>query len=189
MINNISDIEIINSINHGNKNDFKLLVDRYKLKAFSLLFRMLKNKEEAEEVLQDSFVKAFYSLPYFRSESKFSTWFYKIVYNTCLSHLSKQKRRAELELIIEDDNLLGNNDENILGTLEKSEGDIYKYIDLLPIKYSLILILFYIDELSISEISNALSITASNVKVILHRARTELKSILDKHNFKQVSNG
>jgi len=183
----LSDNEIIKSVNCGNKHNYKLLVDRYKAKAFSLLFRMLKNKEEAEEVLQDSFIKAYFALPDFKYESKFSTWFYKIVYNSCLSHLSKLKRRQELEYIsIDYENEFGKQDENILVNLEKTNLQLYQYIDMLPIKYSLILILFYIDELSINEISTTLNLSVSNTKVHLHRARTLLKNILEKHHFKEV---
>ncbi len=189
-MNTLTDYEIITSVINGKKQNYKLLVDRYKTKAFSLLLRMLKNKEEAEEVLQDSFIKAYYALPNFKNDSKFSTWFYKIVYNSCLSHLSKLKRRSELEYVSVDSEIeYGKNDEFILGNLEDSNDKLYKYIDLLPIKYSLILILFYIDELSINEISATLNLSVSNTKVLLHRARTDLRNILEKHNFKQVIYG
>ncbi|HPN39420.1 MAG TPA: sigma-70 family RNA polymerase sigma factor [Melioribacteraceae bacterium] len=189
-MNTLSDLEIIESVLSGKKHNYKLLVDRYKTKAFSLLIRMLKNKEEAEEVLQDSFIKAYYALANFNNNSKFSTWFYKIVYNSCLSHLSKLKRRSELEYVsIETEVEYGKNDETILSNLEDYKEELYKYIDLLPIKYSLILILFYIDELSINEISSTLNLSVSNTKVLLHRARTDLKNILEKHHFKQVIYG
>ena len=78
---NLTDIEIIESVQKGNAADFAILVDRYKNKAFSMLKRMLKNEQEAEEVLQDCFLKSFQSLNSFRGDAKFSTWFYKITYN------------------------------------------------------------------------------------------------------------
>ena len=74
----LSDREIVDSVKKGNHSDYAILIDRYKNKAFSMLTRMLKNKMEAEEVLQDSFLKAFNGLKDFKGESKFSTWFYKI---------------------------------------------------------------------------------------------------------------
>ncbi len=90
---NLSDLEIIESVLRGNHSDFSLLINRYKNKAFSLLKRMLKNEMEAEEVLQDCFLKAFNGLKSFKQESKFSTWFYRIVYNSALTRLSSSKKK------------------------------------------------------------------------------------------------
>jgi RNA polymerase sigma factor (sigma-70 family) len=90
---NISDSEVIESVRKGNQADYSIIVNRYKNKAFSLLKRMLKNEFDAEEVLQDCFMKAFKSLNSFKGESKFSTWFYRIVYNTALTKLSSKKER------------------------------------------------------------------------------------------------
>jgi len=93
---NITDQEVIESVKKGNQADYSIIVDRYKNKAFSLLRRMLKNDFDAEEVLQDCFLKAYNSLNSFKGESKFSTWFYRIVYNTALTKLSSKKRKTEL---------------------------------------------------------------------------------------------
>ena len=93
VMKHLSDIEIIESIKRGNAADFSLLVNRYKDKAFSLLKRLLKNEMDAEEVLQDCFLKAFNSLKDFRQEAKFSTWFYRIVYNTGLTTIASQKKK------------------------------------------------------------------------------------------------
>ena len=71
----LSDIDIIESVKKGNQSDYALLVDRYKDKAFSLVKSIVKNEMEAEEILQDCFMKAYNSLKKFRGESKFSTWF------------------------------------------------------------------------------------------------------------------
>jgi RNA polymerase sigma factor (sigma-70 family) len=95
---NISDFDVIESVIRGNSADFSILIDRYKNKAFSMLRRMLKNEFDAEEVLQDCFLKAFNSLSSFKQESKFSTWFYRIVYNTALTRLSSKKRKIENEM-------------------------------------------------------------------------------------------
>ncbi|MCW8960778.1 MAG: sigma-70 family RNA polymerase sigma factor, partial [Ignavibacteriaceae bacterium] len=95
---NLSDQEIIESVRKGNDSDYSIIVDRYKNKAFSMLKRMLKNEFDAEEVLQDCFLKAFNSLNTFKGEAKFSTWFYRIVYNTTLTKLSSKKRKTETEM-------------------------------------------------------------------------------------------
>lgn len=184
MIKKKEDIEIIESIIKGNSEDYRLLVDRYKDRAFSMLNRMLKNEFEAEEVLQDSFLKAYNGLKSFKKEAKFSTWFYKIVYNTCVSVLNSKTKRNEKDFISIDESFeIGIIDHQFdFESIDKSQ-IIYKYLDLLPIRSSLVLILFYIDGLKINEISDVLNLSVSNVKIILHRARNELKEIMIKNNF------
>ncbi|MFZ5947553.1 MAG: RNA polymerase sigma factor [Stygiobacter sp.] len=183
---NLSDIEIIESIKRGNVSDFSLLVDRYKDRTFSLLKRMLKNEMDAEEVMQDSFLKAYKYLSNFKGESQFSTWFYKISYNNALTLLSSKNKRLEANFISFDEEFdLGNIDNEIYSTTESASQFILKMIDKLPIKNAVILILYYIDGLSLNEISQVLGISLVNVKVILHRSRITLKDLLLKHNYKE----
>ena len=92
---NIEDQHYINLILNGNPNAFATLVDRYKNMVYTLALKMLTNKEEAEEIAQDTFVKAYHSLNKFKGESKFSTWIYKITYNTCLDRLKKNKKQFQ----------------------------------------------------------------------------------------------
>lgn len=97
----INDQHYIHQIIGGNTSAFSILVNQYKDLVFTLSYKMLKNKEEAEEVSQDTFVKIFNSLNKFKGESKFSTWIYKITYNTCLDRLKKSKKENTV-LYIED---------------------------------------------------------------------------------------
>ena len=109
------DFEIIQSIRKGNTRDYSLLIDRYKNRAYSMLCRMLKDEMDAEEVLQDCFLKAFNALNNFKGDSKFSTWFYRIVYNTAITVLSAKKRKIEKEIssIDEHYNLVSELDINV----------------------------------------------------------------------------
>ena len=88
----LSDQHYINQIIQGNTNVFGVLVDRYKEMIFTLALKMIKNREEAEEISQDTFIKIYNSLNKFKGDSKFSTWIYKIAYNTCLDRLKKNKK-------------------------------------------------------------------------------------------------
>ena len=88
---NLTEQEIIKSVISGNHGDFALLIDMYKDRAFTLLKKMLKNEMDAEEALQDSFLKTFNSLKNFRADSKFSTWLYRIAYNMAISKVRKKK--------------------------------------------------------------------------------------------------
>lgn len=85
-----NDQHYINLIIDGDTNAFAVLVNRYKDLVFTLALRMLKNREEAEEVSQDAFIKAYKSLNKFKGDSKFSTWIYKITYNTSLDRIKKK---------------------------------------------------------------------------------------------------
>jgi RNA polymerase sigma-70 factor (ECF subfamily) len=169
----LSDKEIIDSVKLGNQSDYSIIVDRYKDKAFSLLKKMLKNEQDAEETLQDCFIKAYNSLSGFKGEAKFSTWFYRIVYNTALTKLSSQKRKTENEMssVHEHFDLKSDYDYNVSERNNK-----------LPEKHSAIINLFYIDEMSCEEISKVLDISLSNVKVMLHRSRNALKDIIIKND-------
>ena len=81
----------INLITQGDTIAFSVLVERYKDLVFTLTYRILKNREDAEEASQDTFIKAYKSLSKFKGDSKFSTWIYKIAYNTSLDRLKKTK--------------------------------------------------------------------------------------------------
>ncbi|RMD50670.1 MAG: sigma-70 family RNA polymerase sigma factor [Ignavibacteria bacterium] len=171
----IPDKEIIDSVLKGHENDFALLVERYKDKAYTLLMGIVRNQMDAEEILQDSFIKAYKSLPKFRGESKFSTWFYKIVYNSALTFVnSKRKRNERATTSIDDlDYLITSNQTGD----ENGNNILYKLLNKLPVKYSLVLILFYQDNMSLKEIGELFDTSISNVKVTLHRARKMLREI------------
>lgn len=180
---NISDQELIDSIKNGNHSDYSVLVDRYKNKAFSMLKRMLRNEFDAEEVLQDAFLKAFRSLETFKGEAKFSTWFYRIVYNSALTKLSSKRRKIEQEMSSVEDHLeLESNFDSIDAEKKNVSELVNEMINLLPEKYSTIITLFYLNELTCDEIAETMNISLSNVKVLLHRSRNAMRDMIEKHN-------
>ena len=176
---NLSDQEIIDSVRKGNSPDYSIIVNRYKNKAFSMLKRMLKNEFEAEEVLQDCFLKAYNSINSFKGEAKFSTWFYRIVYNSALTRLSSQKRKTEAEMTSVEDHF---NLESEYRSDEIERKDInqliHNTISKLPERYSAIITMFYLNEMSIEEISEVMQITVANVKVMLHRSRNSMRDLV-----------
>jgi RNA polymerase sigma-70 factor (ECF subfamily) len=176
---NLSDQEIIDSVRKGNSTDYSILVNRYKNKAFSMLKRMLKNDFDAEEVLQDCFLKAYKSLVGFKGESKFSTWFYRIVYNTALTKLSSQKRKTETEMTSVEDhfNLVSEYNSNEFDKSDVNEL-IRETISKLPEKHSAIITMFYLNEMTIDEISEVMGLSVTNIKVMLHRSRNALRDLI-----------
>ncbi|WP_339917651.1 RNA polymerase sigma factor [Yeosuana marina] len=175
-----NDIHYINLIVEGNSNAFSVLVDRYKDLVFSLALKMVKNREEAEEVAQDTFIKVYKSLSQFKGDSKFSTWIYKVTYNTCLDRLKKNKREQHVVPIDEFNTNQIKSLDNALDAMQDKERiqAIQDCIGLLPSDDAFLLTLFYFEEQSLEEIANVVNLTTNNVKVKLFRSRKKLTTIL-----------
>jgi len=170
----------IDKILNGDANAFAVLVDRYKDLVYTLAIRMVKNREEAEEVSQDTFIKAYKSLGRFKGDSKFSTWIYRVAYNTCLDRLKKNKRQQYTVTIDEYTEHQVKTIDNALDKIEIQEKQqaIKNCLELLPSEDSFLLTLYYFDELSLDEISKVVNLKPNNVKVKLFRSRKRLATIL-----------
>lgn len=170
----------INLILKGNVNSYTVLVERYKQMVFTLAIRMLKNREGAEEISQDVFVKAYQNLSKFKGESKFSTWLYKIAYYASLDAIKKNKRQIASDDIdaVKEVNL--ESMESSLHYIENKERTtiINKALYQLKEEDRVLLTLFYFEEISIKEISKIMDLTDDNVKVKLFRSRKKLAHIL-----------
>lgn len=177
---NTNDQPLIDAILAGDAQSFSVLVDRYKNLVFTLALRMLKHREEAEEVSQDTFIKVFRSLNRFKGDSKLSTWIYKVAYHTCLDRLKKHKREQQVVAIDKFTEHQVKTIDNALDRMEKEERKqaIQDCLQLLPSNDSALLTLFYFEELSLDEIAKIMDLTANNVKVKLFRSRKKLTGIL-----------
>lgn len=170
----------IDQIIKGDTQAFAPLVDRYKNLVYTLALRMVKNTDEAEEAAQDTFVKVFRSLEKFKGESKFSTWIYRVAYNTCLDRIKKYKT-APLEIAIDD---YGTRQlratENVLDTLadEERHRAVQECLQQLPGEDAFLLTLYYFEEQSLEEIAKIIGIKPNNVKIKLFRCRKKLGEIL-----------
>lgn len=179
-MNQTNDQYYITKIVAGDSNAFAVLVDRYKDLVFTLALRMLKNREEAEEVSQDTFIKVFQSLVKFKGDSKFSTWIYRITYNGCLDRLKKYKQQYNVVPIDEYTERQIVDLSTIMDSLEEEEQrqTIKECLHLLSSEDSFLLTLYYYEEQSLDEISKIMGLTANNVKVKLFRSRKKLAAIL-----------
>lgn len=178
----ISDSDIISKVLEGEPNAFAELVKRYQNYVFTLALRFVHHREDAEEVAQDIFVKAYRSLADFRGTAKFSTWLYTIVYTTSVTFLRKKKLSTTS---IDDEGTffqLENTNSGFQANLieQKSKNkSLDKAISMLSADDAQIITLFYKAEQSLEEIGTILGIESNNVKVRLHRARTRLKEKLN----------
>lgn len=173
MCTNINDSQLISQVKAGKVDAFKSLVERHQDYVFTLCYRVLGNREDAEEVTQDSFVKAFNGLSSFQGQAKFTTWIYRIAMNTAISY--RRKKRLPLETL-EDFKKIDKGEISNMVEYQKLEQKKFLQIalnTLLPDDTS-VLTLFYFKELSLEEMSEITGINVSTLKVKLYRARKRL---------------
>ena len=172
--------QLIKEILRGDSSSFAMLVDQYQDMAMTIAYRILGNKQEAEDVVQNAFVKSYHNLHTFRLNSKFSTWFYRIVYNTSITSLNKIKNRREDE--ISEHSVFHSYDwkteSNLHSELDEQKERVNKAIQQLSKNESVIVTLYYLEEYSVTDIAGIMSLSKSNVKIILFRARKKLQDIL-----------
>jgi RNA polymerase sigma factor (sigma-70 family) len=187
-MNRKQEMQCIQEVVNGNMRSFSKLVDANKNYVFTLVVRMVKDDQIAEELTQDSFIKAYKSLYSFKSESKFTTWLYRIAYNTSLDYLKKSK--IYLEDIDSASNVASDFQTGLDKLIEDEQSNsIKELINRLPKIDSLILSLYYFDEKTTDEIGKILDLKSNNIKQRLHRARKALSKKLIAHNITIEVNG
>ncbi|HET9054547.1 MAG TPA: sigma-70 family RNA polymerase sigma factor [Cyclobacteriaceae bacterium] len=172
---------LIDRIIAGEQQVYAELVNRYKSYAFTIALKVLQNRPEAQEAAQDAFIKAFNNLPKFNREAKFSTWLYRIAFNTAISY----KRKSKVIFQSVDSVHIARPNE---GEGNTEHDDKKRFIELAMRRLNdadrLAVNLFYLQEFSLEEIAEITGMQANTVKVRIHRARQrlaeELKSILQK---------
>jgi RNA polymerase sigma-70 factor (ECF subfamily) len=175
------DNRLIEACKQPNAKAFAVLVDRYQNYAYAIALNYVKDKDDAEDIVQESFMKLVHSLKSFKGDSKFSTWLYSLVYFTSVDWIRKHRKiqvsgteEAHLE-IPAGQSLTADLDKKIRGEY------IQKALKLLPEDAAMILTLFYFMDQSLDEIALIMKIPGkSAIKVKLFRARAALKEQLDK---------
>ncbi len=187
--NGQSDDTIIIKVLKGDQSAFALLVEKYQIYVFSLVLRFTENREDAEEISQDVFVKAYRSLADFRGESKFSTWLFTITRTTCLSFLRKKK----LDTVSLDNERAGIQIENResgfhanIVEQKSRHAMLNEAISMLGIDDAQVLNLFYKGDQTLEEIGKIMRLEPNTVKVKLHRARQRLKDKMEKYFAREV---
>jgi len=173
----------ITKVLEGDRNAFAYLVDKYKTMVYSLALRLVKDREEAEEISQDAFIKAYQSLSSFKGKAKFSSWLYRIVYNTAISKLRQQPAgRVSLDEPNIPDTLYLESKENY-DTLSADERKKYleKALDSLDSDEKMLVILYYYEEQDLDEIASIAGLTKTNTKVKLFRARKKMLTVLQSY--------
>jgi len=183
-----NDISYINKVLGGKIDAFTYLVEKHKDKAYNLAFRICGNREDAEEVAQDAFLKAYRSLKNFKMKSSFATWLYRIVYNTAVSLVrSRKKGLLALEEFPADAvDFLGfdNNEEEAANDYTNSLVNFA--LQKISEEERGLVTLYYYNDLDAAEIAGITGISKSNIKVKLFRARQKMAEIIRKAEKKNV---
>ncbi len=170
------DNETIGRVLNGDVAAYASLVAKHKNLVFSIVVKIVNNREDAEEISQDVFLKAYQSLNTFERKSKFSTWLYRIAYNAAISKTRKKK----VEMVALEETVITNYSTDEIGRnmneLEETSRQfiLEKALQRLPEEDSLLITLYYKNENSIEDISDITGLSNSNVKVRLHRIRKKL---------------
>ena len=182
----------IDRVLDGDTNAFAYLIDKYKNMAYTISIKIVKNHEDAEEIAQDSFLKAYQKLDTFKGESKFSTWLYSIVYRNSISKIRKKNIiTTDIDAFV-----LENHSTDLdfpqIEAIKNGEQQKYvaKAIDNLPEMDALLVTLFYLNENTMDEIVEITNLTKTNIKVRLFRARKKLfneLSLLLKDELKSIA--
>jgi len=180
-MDNQDELKYIQRIRDGETNLFSYFLTRYSNSIYSLIFRVIPNKEDAEELTQDTFLKAFKKLDSFKGDCSFSTWLFRIAYNTAVS--STRKRKIVYPLI--DEAILERvSDDMAEAVFEEDEDEVLLQkleiaVEKLTVEEKALITLYYTDEKSVSEIAAIFEQTTDNIKIKLFRVRKKLYVLMN----------
>jgi len=173
------DVALVVASQTGDQDAFALLVQRHQRRVFNLVFRMLQQYEEANEITQEAFLAAWQGLPSFRGNARFSTWLYRIAYNCALKQLELRKRDKALQVAMQAEHR--NDEERVNDEIEARDRQavVREQLSLLPAKYRIVLILRHLQEMTYEEMAEILTMPIGTIKTHLFRARNLLKERLE----------
>src|SRR5712692_4488433 len=168
---------------HGDQDAFAQLVQQHQRRVFNLVFRMLGQYEEANEVSQETFLAAWQGLPSFRGDACFSTWLYRIAYNCALKQLEQRKHDIALQVVVQAEQVVANTgrEEPVDAALERHarQALVHEHLSELPAKYRIVLVLRHLQEMTYEEMAEILTMPIGTIKTHLFRARNLLKERLE----------
>lgn len=174
----LADNTIVYQVLEGNTEAFRFIVERYSGILYNMIVRMVDCSEDAEDLLQEVFIKVYNKLSSFHGDSSFGTWIYRVAYNETVTRLRKNKRVLIAlplnETILESDDLADEDDSEMQYRLE----DLKRALDKLPPLDRNMLMMFYQEDKDVKEIAHISNLSESNVKVRLFRLRKKLKELM-----------
>lgn len=177
------EVMLVAASKKGDQDAFAQLVQQHQRRVFNLVFRMLQQYEEANEITQETFLAAWQGLPSFRGDARFSTWLYRIAYNCALKQLELRKRDKALQGAIQAEQVLAvaNQEGRVEAALESRAQQVLvrEQLATLPSKYRIVLILRHLQDMTYEEMAEILTMPIGTIKTHLFRARNLLKERLE----------
>ena len=172
-------LRLVTASKAGNQDAFAVLVQRHQRRVFNLVYRMLQQYEEANEVTQDTFLAAWQGLSSFRGDARFSTWLHRIAYNCALKQIEQRNRDTALQMAIQAETV--DTDERVGVELEIHDRQalVREHISSLPAKYRIVLVLRHLQDMTYEEMAEILTMPIGTIKTHLFRARNLLKERLE----------
>lgn len=174
------DVALVSACLAGDQDAFALLVQRHQRRVFNLVFRMLQQYDEANEVTQDVFLAAWQGLSSFRGDARFSTWLYRIAYNCALKQLEQRKKDWALQAAIQAEPIESEEQVGVeLAEAHDRQEFVREHLSTLPAKYRAVLILRHLQDMTYEEMAEILTMPIGTIKTHLFRARNLLKERLE----------
>ncbi len=180
----ISDVELVRRSQSGSREAFSELVRRHQHLVYNVAYRFMRDATLAEDMAQESFVKAYRLLKGFRGDCSFTTWLYRVTSTTCLTEISKRKRRKEVELTPESGGVICSTEHKPAERDLKEQ--IRRCVTRLSDRYATIVTLYYLKGISYDEIAQIMDVPLGTLKTWMFRARKQLRYIIEKE---LLSNG
>lgn len=171
------DQEWISQILQGDKQAYAPLINKYKNKVYDIVYRIVNQSQDAQDITQECFMKAYHYLDRYDPARKFSSWLYRIAVNHCLDVYSSKRKREDQQVNLEEVVLFDNACPETIYIKREAAAEIKHLVDLLPDSYRIIILLRYSNELSYQEISEILNVPLNTVQVRLHRAKQKLREL------------
>ena len=194
-MNSQDELEYIRKVRNGEHSAYAFLVDRYKTMAYSIALKVLGNEEDAQDVAQEGFIKAYQQLQQFEGKSKFSTWLYTIVYRTALAKAKESRVKTFSITQLFRDTFTNDYSTPQLTVMQTDDEQrsVNLAINTLPKTEALLVMLYYIEDNSISEIHQITGLSRANIKIKLLSARKklerELRFLLDEESIERKAYG
>lgn len=174
----ITDLELVRRSQSGNRDAFSELVRRHQHLVYNVAYRFMRDATLAEDMAQESFVKAYRLLKGFRGDCSFTTWMYRVTSTTCLTELNKRKKRGEVELTADNGSQLCSMEHRPAERDLKEQ--IRRCVNRLSDRYATIVTLYYLKGISYDEIAEVMSVPLGTLKTWMFRARKQLRGIVEK---------
>lgn len=173
------DVALVVASQSGDQDAFAVLVQRHQRRVFNLVYRMLQQYDEANEVTQETFLAAWQGLRSFRRDARFTTWLHRIAYNCALKQLEQRKKDSALQVAMQAEAV--DSDERVGAELEVHDRQaiVREHISTLPAKYRVVLVLRHLQEMTYEEMAEILTMPIGTIKTHLFRARNLLKERLE----------